>query len=147
MHKTEIKRETCPAEHTLNAYLTGTLLETEREAIEKHLADCPRCIYRIAEADAVVRECAGTTAMEVCMKALKKINIWFLLAIVMFLLSFIVPRYFMQFLVGALIFAAKWIVDNRNTKMLIMIYDAWKRGGQEEAGKIISSLEDRMKRR
>lgn len=136
----------CPAEDLLSNYLIGALDEAQHQEVERHLADCPYCIYRIAEAYEVLNESKIKLIKEFFMGARKNINLWLIGCVIMFLLSFLIQRYFIQFLVGAILLGIKWIVDNKNTKMLIMIYDAWKRGGQKEAGRIIESLDSRMKR-
>ncbi len=152
----------CPDEHILNDYLTAALAESDREKIENHIADCPYCIYRIAEAYEVLNESRFNPSTwlrvdgersrtiksikEFFMNARIKLNLWLVGCIIMFLLSFLVQRYFLQFLVGAILLGAKWIIDSKNTKMLIMIYDAWKRGGRKEAAHILESLDSRMKR-
>ena len=71
---------------------------------------------------------------------MKKINPYLALAIVFFLFSFITPRFFIQSLVATLVFGIKWVADSRSAKMLVMIYDAWKNGGEKEASRILSSL-------
>ena len=55
-----------------------------------------------------------------------------------FLCSFIIPRYFLQFIAAFVILGAKWVVDTKTTKTLIMIQEAWKRGDKDEAGKILT---------
>ena len=136
----------CPSEHALNDYLVGSLEKALHGEVEKHIADCPYCIYRIAEAHEVLNESRLKSIKEFFMGMRKKINYWLLGCIIMFFLSFLVQRYFIQFLVGAILLGIKWIVDNKNTKLLIMIYDAWKRGGRKEAGRILESLDSKMKR-
>jgi len=144
--KYEDYKNACPPEPTLNSYLTGTLENEERENIEKHIADCSKCLYKIAEAHEVLNEGTFKKIKEFMMKPLKKINYWLVGCIIMFVLSFLIRRFFIQLLVGSTLLGLKWIVDNKNTKMLIMIYDAWKRGGEKEAQNILKSLDERMKR-
>jgi len=133
----------CPEEHLLSGYMTGTLAAADRAGIERHVSSCPYCIYRIAEAYEVVNDQkrhGGHFTM------FKKINIWALLSLAMFILSFLFPRYFIQFLAAGSLLGIKWIVDNKNTKMLIMIHEAWKHGGEKEAGRVIENIENRMRR-
>jgi hypothetical protein len=78
---------------------------------------------------------------------MKKMNIYLILAILAFALSFAIPRYFIQLLVATLLLGIKWIVDSKSTKMLVMIYEAWKRGGDKEAGQILKILESGPKNR
>lgn len=146
MTQETIKTKYCPEEHLLNAYLTDGLKDTERETVEKHIASCPYCIYRIAEAYEVLGQRQPQKLLEDFMNLIKKTNIWLVSCVFMFIMSFIFPRYFMQFLIGTLLCGTKWIVDSKNTKMLIMIYEAWKHGGGKEAERIIETLDSRMRR-
>lgn len=138
-----VATNTCPEEHLLNGYLTGGLEPHEREALEKHLEGCPYCIYKIAEAYEIVHQDVLTGGI---MDIVKKINVWAVLSVVFFLCSFTIPHFFIQFLAAACLFGLKWIIDSKNTKLLIMIYDAWKHGGEKEAGRIIENINTRMRR-
>jgi len=146
MDNERLKKHVCPGEHVLNGYLNGELDDQARKELEKHVANCKVCTFKIAEAVSVVKANRFTLFKEVIMDLWNKSNIWPILAIAMFILSFVVPRYFVQFLAGSIILAIKWIVDNKNTKMLIMIYDAWKKGGKDGADRIIRSIEDKVRK-
>jgi hypothetical protein len=76
-------------------------------------------------------------------KSLKK-NRWLIASITAFLLSFAFPPVFLQFLLAAGILGGKWIFDSENAKTLIMIYNAWKKGGDKEAGEMLEALKDRI---
>jgi hypothetical protein len=76
-------------------------------------------------------------------KNLKK-NKWLIASITAFALSFAFPPVFLQFLLAAGILGGKWIFDSENARTLIMIYNAWKRGGDKEAGEMIEVLRDRI---
>jgi hypothetical protein len=52
-----------------------------------------------------------------------------------------------QFLTATLLLGIKWVADAKSTKMLVMIYEAWKNGGEKEASRILSSLEKGPKNR
>ena len=78
---------------------------------------------------------------------MKKINIYLILAIISFILSFVFQHYFVQFLTATLLLGIKWISDAKSTKMLVMIYEAWKKGGEKEASRILSSLDKDPKNR
>jgi len=62
-------------------------------------------------------------------------------------MSFTVPQYFIQLLVATLLLGIKWIVDAKSIKMFIMVYDAWKKGGEKEASRILSALDTKPKNR
>jgi hypothetical protein len=76
-------------------------------------------------------------------KNLKK-NKWLIASITAFALSFAFPPVFLQFLLAAGILGGKWIFDSENARTLIMIYNAWKKGGDKEAGEMIELLKDRI---
>lgn len=76
-------------------------------------------------------------------KNLKK-NRWLIASITAFTLSFAFPPVFLQFLLAAGILGGKWIFDSENARTLIMIYNAWKKGGEKEAGEMIEALKDRI---
>ena len=78
---------------------------------------------------------------------MKKINLYLLFAIVCFALSFVTPRYFLQLLAATVVLGAKWIVDSKSMKMLVMIHEAWKKGGDKEASRIIEEMDSRPKNR
>jgi hypothetical protein len=141
----KIVTDTCPGEHVLNSYLLGELDEAKRAETERHLSTCVYCVYKISEAYAVMHPNKLKIIKEFIMKMAKRANLWLIGCIIMFVFSFILPRYFIQFLVGAILLGMKWIVDSKNTKMLIMIYEAWKRGGNKEAERIFRSLDSRMR--
>ncbi len=49
---------------------------------------------------------------------------WFTGLIASFGLSFVFPRYFMQFLISAILFGLKWIWDSKATRTQIYVYKA-----------------------
>lgn len=134
MQKTGI----CPAEVDLNDYLSGALKAEKKAEVEEHLKDCEACLEKLVFAYEVAEEFNKTKSKgEKPMKSNWKNNLWLFGAIVVFALSFLVPRYFVQLLVATILMGTKWIFDSVNARILIMIYDAWKKGGEEEATKIL----------
>lgn len=73
-------------------------------------------------------------------------NRYLLVAAVFFALSFLVRRYFLQFLVAAGIFGFKWVMDTGGSKALIMIYDAWQKRSIIRHEDKKDLLNDRFKR-
>jgi len=135
-------------ETELSDYLGHLVTGKAKIRIEEHIASCPECLASIVSAYESVkmfkkerhnRKGKG--------KFMKNTNIYLILAALSFLLSFIIPRYFAQFLVATTLLGIKWISDSKSAKMLVMIYDAWKNGGEKEASRIISTLEPRRKAR
>ena len=76
-------------------------------------------------------------------KRLRK-NRWLIASMTAFVLSFAFPPVFLQFLLAAGIFGGKWIFDSENARTLIMIYNAWKKGGDKEVGDLMEILKDRI---
>jgi len=138
-----MKKTKCPTEADLNRYMIGGLSVNEKDKIEKHIADCPYCVYKISESYKIVEEVKkeGNIKKGYTMSIKKGLNVWLILSITMFLLSFLVPHYFVQFLTASILLGIKWIVDNKNTKMLIMIHEAWKEGRQDEIDRFMKKLD------
>jgi len=129
----------CPKEETLSEYLAGILEENEKNDLEKHLAGCANCRQLIAESHHMttkldVRELAANITHWISK------NKWGISSAISLLLSFVIPRYFLQFLTASTITGAKWIIDSRTTKMLFMIHEAWKKGDKEKTDRIFSSM-------
>jgi hypothetical protein len=127
---------TCLSELTLSAYLDGTLKGRDREAAEEHISSCDECLRALAASYEAVAQFKKKRKENI----MKKINWYFVGMVTSFALSFFLARYFLQFLTAAIIFGAKWIIDSKNTRMLVMIYDAWRKGGEKEASRILENL-------
>lgn len=135
----------CISEVGLNDYLSDAISGKARSEIENHLADCDACLEKLVFAYEVTRDFNRTkTKGEKRMEFVWKINVWLLGAILAFVLSFLVPRYFVQLLVATILLGTKWIFDSVNARILIMIYDAWNKGGEQEAGRILNTLKNRL---
>ena len=141
---TDLKQETKthPGEAELAGYLSDTLNDGERKRIGDHIACCNDCLDNAVSAYESVK-----TFKKRKPGAMKKINIYLILAVISFILSFVFQDHFMQFLVATLLLGAKWIADAKSTKMLVMIYEAWKKGKDKEASRILSSLDRDPKNR
>lgn len=140
----ETKIKTHPTELKLAAFLSGSLPKRDCETIEEHIAGCDECRIRTVSAYESVKLFKNNQKGMV--KKMKKINVYLVLATLAFTLSFIMPSYFIQLLVATLLFGIKWIVDSKSTKMLVMIYEAWKNGGEKEASRILETLDQPTKR-
>lgn len=123
-----------PIERLCN-YAKGGLSPEERSAVESHISDCYHCLDIIAS----FHEGAGFRKKRKI--KLKGEYMFLSLALFFFLSSFAFSRYFLQFLAAAIIFGIKWIVDSKNTRMLITIHEAWKKGGEKETGKALKDME------
>lgn len=137
----------CLSEVELNDYLNGALKDGRKSQIEEHLAGCNACLEKVIFAYQAVRDLSETKSKGVKhMKPGWKRNLWLFGAILAFVLSFFVARYFVQLLVATILLGAKWIFESVNARILIMIYDAWKKGGQAEASKVLEALNNRLPR-
>ena len=146
MTGTKIKAH--PTEIELAGFLDRSLPEIERREVEAHISSCDDCLKRIVSAHesvAVFNE--NRKPKKGKKKSMNKISLCLVLAIITFSLSFITPRYFIQLLVATLILGIKWIADAKSTRMLVMIYEAWKKGGEKEASRILETLENNHKNR
>lgn len=138
---TDIETKVHPTEVELADFMDKSVSPLERQRLEKHLARCDECLNIIVSAYDSVRPRKKERK-----NFMKKINLYLLLAMISFTLSFVTPRYFIQLLVATLILGIKWVVDSKSAKMLVMIYEAWKKGGEKEASRILEKLESGNKR-
>jgi len=142
MTKTIPKIRAHPTENDLADFLSGSLPKERRDQVESHIAGCDECLA----ATVAAYESAGPSGKKAAFKNkvgkyMKRLNIYLVLAGLSFALSFFTHRYFIQLLVATLLLGIKWIVDAKSTKMLVMIYEAWKHGGEKEASRVLERLE------
>lgn len=144
-----IKTGIHPPETKLAAYISNSLPRREMTIMEAHIASCDECLEQaVAAYDAVASfEAERPPKNKKKGAIMKKINPYLILAIAAFVLSFAAPRYFIQFLVATLVLGIKWVVDSKSARMLVMIYEAWKSGGEAEASKVFERLEAGRKTR
>lgn len=137
-----------PSEAELSDYLSGILSGDDKKKVEDHIACCRECLTSMVSAYESVKESGKTGAGKKRKgQTMKKPNIYLILAIVSFILSFIIQKYFIQFLTATLLLGIKWVADAKSTKMLVMIYEAWKNGGEKEASRILKTLDQNPKNR
>lgn len=142
--KTETK--THPTDIQLADYLGHTLPPDEKARLESHVASCEECLEKIVVSyDSVKGIKTGVYPKKGASGIMKKINIYLVLAIISFALSFSMPQYFFQFLLATLLLGIKWVADSKSTRMLIMIHEAWKKGGEKEASKILQSIDPKKR--
>jgi hypothetical protein len=137
-----IMNRICPSEEILSEYISGILSPEDRIGVEKHLASCDKCRKLVAETHDIINKCSINEIKNALLCWIGK-NRWLLGASVTFVCSFLFPKYFLQFLTACLLLGAKWIIDAKNTKMLIMIYEAWKRSDKDKAGEILSRFDSK----
>jgi hypothetical protein len=133
-----------PGDMNIADYLGGAMKGKERDEMVRHLADCRICLEKaVAAHDSVEDFRKNMQPKKRKGFSVKNINIYLVLAIISFALSFAAPRYFLQFLVATLLLGIKWVVDSKTTRTLIMIQEAWRRGGEKEASQILETLNNR----
>jgi hypothetical protein len=141
---TDLKQETKihPTESELADYLSKASVGEKRKRVEDHIACCNDCLDNAVSAYRSVK-----TFKKRKIPIMKKINVYLILAIVSFILSFVFRDFFLQFLTATILLGIKWIADAKSTKMLVMIYEAWKKGGEKESSRILSTLDKDPKNR
>lgn len=126
-----------PTESELAEFLGGALPPRERERLIAHMGSCRECLAKVVAADEAVAGYLGETRSAKRGAALtRSINLYLVGSVAAFACSFLEPRYFIQFLVAAVVLALKWIIDSKTTKTLITIHEAWKKSGLKETSKI-----------
>lgn len=136
----------CPSELELAGYLSRSLSKKRAHEVESHIAECPACLEDLILASKVSNQRPKTNSSgSGRFKGWLKKNVWLILAIMSFALSFVYSHYFVQFLVATLVLAGKWIFETVNARILIMIHDAWKKGGEKEVAKVLKRHNSRIK--
>lgn len=148
MAEMRIEKDTHPTEEALADFLCGAGSWVSRESITTHIGSCGQCLDRVVAAyDAVGELNKKGRQMNSKINIIKRLNIYLMIAVVSFIFSFITPRFFLQLLAATLLFGIKCIVDSKSTRMLVMIYEAWKDGGPRGASDMLKTLESRDKKR
>ena len=148
MTDTKLDTKAHPKDSELADFLGGSLSGQDKDRIESHIASCDECLEAIVSAHDSVAGFKQTDGfVRRTIDFMKKINLYLIFAVISFALSFVMREYFLQFLVATLVLGAKWIIDSRTTKMLIMIHEAWKKGGEKEASRILEKINTTSKSR
>jgi len=130
----------CPSEKILSEYLGNALSVKDSAKTEEHLAGCTECRKLLAEThDILSRPDPGETIRAVFRWIGK--NRWFFGAFISLIFSFLLRKYFLQFLAACLLMGGKWIIDSKTTRMLIMIHEAWKHGDKDKAGGLFKQFD------
>lgn len=126
----------CPNEVMLSSYLDKKLPEAEQCQIESHIARCQRCLDLLM----VAQEAQGPKFSTPPRGARGRSNNttrarkWLIGALILFALSFIFKRYFLQCLVGAAILGFKWVMEGEGAKKVVMIFKGMKEEEKVERG-------------
>lgn len=132
----------CISFEKLYDYINGISPIGMRKGVESHLAKCYHCLDVMISIHSGIKDSYYKRRW-----VLKKEVLFLIMAVICFLSSFIFSRFFLQFLTATIILGIKWIVDSKSSRMLIMIYEAWKRGGESEAGRILKNIDTKSERR
>jgi len=157
------KTPQCLNSQVLLDYLEKKVNAQERQDIEKHIADCSFCLSQLSlvaevkkagwkkekvssrlveQAKALVRD--NDNGQKPKKRRIKK-NLFLGGAIMFFIASFLLPKYFMQCLVGALILGMRWAFESEGGRTLIMVLDSWRRHSHADDKEISNRLKDKFK--
>ncbi len=150
----------CPTELELSDFAQGRLSGEKQHLLIGHVADCSHCLYLLKLVEEAGEEAqagpdapspeALSRARNVMPAGPKRPILsykWTILAIISFALSFMVKKYFLQFLTLTIIFSLKWIFAAVSTRTLIMVYQAWRKKDKGTAQRIIRDFQDRIQER
>ena len=125
------KTPECPSEQELGKYLDKSVSVSQKDRIERHLADCGYCLDLLVTAKEALKdfpkkaECSPgpKTAEVVYLKYVELGNVLF------------IKRYFFQFLTLSLIFGLKWALSAEGSRNLVMIFRSLGRKDTAESEK------------
>ena len=161
------KTADCLDEQALLDYLEDKPTSPKRSLNEHHIAGCGFCLSNLsllAESRQMARDKAfapvpqnlidktksllgmGKNQESMDMQRRKMIKKWLFLTgtIISFALSFFIPRYFMQFLVAALILGIRWSFESEGGRTLIMVLDSWRRQSRDKDDEISRRTKSRF---
>ncbi len=142
----------CLNEQVLTGYLQGKLGPQQHKAVDYHIAGCGFCLSQLDIAhqaqlasgqdgfEPAPGELINKTKVSLGISAsraepkpkpgLKRV--FLALAIIFFALSFIIPKYFIQFLVATLILGLRWAFESEGGRSLIMVLDSRRHHSQDK---------------
>jgi len=161
------KGSDCLDEQVLTDYFEQKLSKGEHELAENHIANCGFCLSQlnlIFEAQELskrgmaekapselIRKAKGllepkryTDYSKAMSKKRIKKNLFLIGAIIFFVLSFLIPKYFFQFLVGTLVLGMRWAFESEGARTLIMVLDSWRKHSHDEDDEISNRLKDKF---
>jgi len=118
----------CPTEEKLSAFSDGLCQKQEENTIREHVMACKDCLEALSLAQEARKKFNKTNT-------LPKKHLFLVLAVASFGLSFVIPRYFLQFLAITLILGFKWAIDTSATRTIIMSYINKSKSGNEHLDK------------
>lgn len=163
------KTAACLSEQSLMDYFEGKPDQEYCQHIESHLAGCGFClsqlnlifqaqqgVYKrdkgtkvpagyVRRAKELIKADSDMENKKTLRKKKVKKNLFLIGAIMFFVGSFFVPRYFCQFLVITLILGIRWAFESEGGSTLIMVLDSWRRHSYEQNDEISQRLKNRFK--
>jgi hypothetical protein len=168
MEQKETKGKTvhCPNEEALLNYLEKKISGQVKLSLEKHISGCSFCLSQLSlayEAQKIKNKALphlpkgliekvknfvqidkNTQVALLAKKKKIKKNLFLVATVIFFALSFIIHRYFMQFLFAALILGLRWAFESDNARTLIMVFDAWRKHSHDDDSEISQRLKDKF---
>ncbi len=120
----------CPDIGELSLYLDDRGLELARKKqIESHIAECDRCMDMLLVAFRSTQK-PISRRKDLITKIRKRLNFperkfkinWLMCSVVMFALSFVLKKYFIQFLFASLLLGFKWVMEGEGARKVVMIF-------------------------
>ncbi|MFA4991941.1 MAG: zf-HC2 domain-containing protein [Candidatus Omnitrophota bacterium] len=108
----------CLSEKELSSYLDKKISGAERRKIEEHVAGCNACLDMLL----VARDAERREKTEKTKRRGRGETKWLLGALILFLCSFVVKRYFLQFLAASAVLGFKWAMEGEGARRAIMIF-------------------------
>lgn len=145
----------CPDDQALADYVSASLAQNEKTALENHISGCKSCLEKLSlamKADTLYKKGGLVPASQEAILKAQRIarprqktnkNLWLFGALLAFVLSFLFPRYFLQCLVVTILLGVKWIIESENMRTFILVIDSWRRHEHKHDEEIIQRLKDR----
>ena len=154
----------CLDEGILLDYLMGSLGQEERRAVEYHIVGCSFCLSQLDIAhqaqlksgqddfEPIPQELINKTKASLGISAAKSSNkpkiglrrIFLAGAVIFFAMSFIIPKYFLQFLVATLILGLRWAFESEGGRTLVMVLDSWRHHSQDKDQETSNRLKNHL---
>lgn len=156
-----VKTPSCLSDELLMDYFRHKLDEEGCKKVESHIAGCGFCLSQLnlVFESAKVSKDNNIQVPDNLIKAAKdlvkddrssnsrkiKKNLFLGGMVISFVLSFFIPKYFMQFLVVTLVLGMRWAFESEGGRILIMVLDSWRKHSHDDDDEISQRLRNRFK--
>lgn len=156
-----VKTPSCLSDEVLMDYFRHKLDEEGCKKVESHIAGCGFCLSQLnlVFESAKVSKDNNIQVPDNLIKAAKdlvkddrssnsrkiKKNLFLGGMVIFFVLSFFIPKYFMQFLVVTLVLGMRWAFESEGGRILIMVLDSWRKHSHDDDDEISQRLRNRFK--